>query len=54
MILERRKKRNVIISGPAGKGGVQGGMTEMIFDLDIEGQVGINPLWFQATCMNVS
>lgn len=54
MIFKRRKKRNGIISGPAGKGGVQAGVTETILNLDVEGQVGLNPLWFQATCMNVS
>lgn len=41
MILERRKKYNVIISGPTGMGGVQGGVTEeVILNLDSEGRVG--------------
>lgn len=45
----------MIISGPAGKGGVQGGVTEeMILHLDMEGLVGLNPLWFQSPCMNIS
>lgn len=40
MILERRKKCNGIISGPAGMGGVQGGVTEeVILNFDSKGQV---------------
>lgn len=50
MILERKKKCNVIISGLARKVGVQGGATEeMILNLDSEGWVGLNPLQFQTT-----
>lgn len=40
MILERRKKCNVIISGLAGMGRVQGGVTEeVILNFDSEGWV---------------
>lgn len=45
MVLERRGKHNMIPSGPSGKGGIRGGRTEeMIFDLNIDGWIGLNPL----------
>lgn len=41
MILERRKKYSVILSGPAGMGGVHSGVIEeVILNSDSEGRVG--------------
>ena len=49
----REVANSLTLSGPTEKGKVQGGGAETVFDLDIEGWIGLNPLQFESTCMNI-
>lgn len=51
MILDKKRKH----FWPSREGWVGGGVTEeMILRLHFEGLVGLNPLWFESPCMNMS